>query len=74
MKLISYLVAVLFMAGCWNGGNTAVSWGDVSVGQQLIDLKLALEAEALTQTEYEEVKAALLSMPALCGTTTDDEV
>lgn len=73
MKLMSYLFAVLFVAGCWNGGNTAVSWGDVSVGQQLIDLKLALEAEALTLAEYEEVKEALLSMPALCGTTTDDE-
>jgi hypothetical protein len=72
MKLTSCLVSVLFLAGCWNGGNTAISWGDVSVGQQLIDLKLALDAEALTQPEYETLKEALLSMPALCETTTDE--
>ena len=60
MRLILFVGTALLMAGCWNGGNTAVSWGDVSVGQQLIDLKLALEAEALTQSEYDEVKEALL--------------
>ena len=72
MKPVALLGVLLFMAGCWNGGNTAVSWGDVSVGQQLIDLKLALDADALTEAEYEQTKAALLSIPAICEGTADD--
>ena len=72
MNFILYFAAALFMAGCWNGGNTAVSWGDVSVGQQLIDLQLALEAEALTESEYEDAKKALLSIATLCENTSDE--
>ena len=70
------LLAVIFMAiltGCWNGGNTRVSLGDVSLGEQLIDLKLALESDAMTQEEYEVVRQSLLSLGALCeGTEAED--
>ncbi len=72
MKSVALGAVLICMAGCWNGGNTAVSWGDVSVGQQLIDLKLALDAGALTAAEYEETKAALLSIPAICENTSGD--
>lgn len=71
-KLI--LLAVLgLLAGCWNGGNANVRLGDVSLGQQFIDLKRALDAGALTQAEYDQTKAQLLSLAALCETTEQEE-
>jgi hypothetical protein len=50
-----------------------VRLGDVSVGQQLIDLKLALDRNALSQDEYVETKKTLLSLNALCENTTEDD-
>ncbi len=62
----------LGLSGCWNGGNNHVNLGDVSIGQQLIDLKKALELQAITPTEYNDTKAKLLSLGSLCTTTNDD--
>ena len=46
MKTIGLgLFISLLLAGCFNGQNTHVRLGDVSLGQQLIDLKRALDAE-----------------------------
>jgi len=56
-----------FIAGCWNGHNTAIRFGDVSIGQQLIDLKRALEEEAIAPEEYEKTKQALLRLSEACG-------
>jgi hypothetical protein len=46
-----------------------VRLGDVSVGQQLIDLKAALDEGAITAEEFAETKAALLALNALCENT-----
>jgi hypothetical protein len=48
------------LAGC--GGTTEVvpPTVNVSIGQQLIDLKRARDAGALSQTEYERQKARLI--------------
>lgn len=58
MTFAAAVVAVV-LAGC--GGNEVVRpTVSVSVGQQLIDLKKARDAGALTQREYESQKALLI--------------
>ena len=64
---------LLTLAGCWNGGNAHIRLGDVSLGQQMIDLKTALEAGAMTQAEYDETKQTLLSINEVCRNTEEDE-
>ena len=56
-----------FITGCWNGHNTAIRFGDVSIGQQLIDLKRALDERALSPEEYERTKQTLLALSEACG-------
>ena len=63
----------LLLAGCFNGQNTHVRLGDVSLGQQLIDLKRALDEEAMTETEYLAAKEQLLALDALCANTEGEE-
>ena len=72
-KYVAVAISCLALAGCWNGGNTHVSLGDVSLGQQLIDLKLALDEGAITQEEFEETKQNLLVLNSLCENTEDDD-
>jgi hypothetical protein len=58
MTFAAAVVAVV-LAGC--GGNEVVRpTVSVSVGQQLIDLKKARDAGALSQREYESQKALLI--------------
>jgi hypothetical protein len=73
MRSLYLLAVVALLAGCWNGGNAHVRLGDVSLGQQFIDLKRALDAGALTTSEYDETKTRLLSLAALCETTRQDK-
>lgn len=63
------LLTLVLLGGCWNGGNTSVGLGDVSVGQQMIDLKRALDEGAMTAEEYEETKRTLLKLNNLCENT-----
>ena len=65
------LALIALLSGCWNGENVAISLGDVSLGQQMIDLKLALESGAMTQAEYDEMKETLLALNSLCENTDD---
>ena len=55
-------ISLLAMSGCWNGDVSNVSLGGVSVGQQLLDLQAAHEADALTDAEYEQARQKLLSL------------
>lgn len=61
------LLVTIFLAGCWNGENIHLRMGDVSVGQQLIDLKRALDEEAIDAQEYERLKTALMQIADVCG-------
>jgi hypothetical protein len=63
------LLTLVLLGGCWNGGNTSVRLGDVSLGQQLIDLKRALDEGAMTAEEYEQTKQTLLKLNNLCENT-----
>ena len=56
----------LTIIGCWNGENVAIRLGDVSLGQQLIDLKAALDGGAMTQEEYAKAKTQLMDLTSLC--------
>ena len=56
----SMLLGVVLLAGCWNGGNTNLDLGSVSLGQQLMDLKAARDAGAIDAMEYEATRRAVL--------------
>jgi len=56
------LFLCLLLGGCFNDAATNVDLGSVSVGQQLIDLKKARDTNAITNSEYDESKAALLHL------------
>ena len=59
-KSLLLTAALLLLAGCWNG--TAISFGDSTLGEQLIDLQRARDAGAITDEEFNETKAALLNL------------
>ena len=65
MKLLSLLLLPFFLAGCFNDANN-INLGSVSIGQQLIDLKLALDSESIDQEEYTQLKGLILSLSAAC--------
>ena len=68
-RIFAIVLLAVALSGCWNGGNVHVSLGDVSLGQQLLDLKSALESEALTREEYEATRETLLALNSLCEQT-----
>ena len=66
--------ALVLLSGCGNIDNAqSVRFGDVSVGQQMIDLKRALEEDAITADEHAELKQALMSLSSLCGERDEDD-
>ncbi len=71
VRLILLPTLLILLSGCWNASNEHLHLGDVSLGQQLIDLKQAREADAITNAEYDSAKAALLGTADLCQS--DDE-
>ena len=60
------MLVAIGLTGCWNGSVSNIRLGDVSLGQQLIDLKRALEEEAIDPTEYEAAREKLISLYAIC--------
>ncbi len=64
--------AILLLAaassGCWNGDVSNVRLANISLGQQLIDLKRALEQEAISEDEFESAREKLISLYAICET------
>ena len=51
MKALAYTTLLVLGTGCWNSENHVIKLGDVSIGQELIDLERAHEAGAMTDTE-----------------------
>lgn len=64
LTLALAIVVPFVLTGCGGGGaktETEVTNTTVSKGQQLIDLKAALDAGAITQDEYDKERERLLS-------------
>ncbi|MCZ6709200.1 MAG: hypothetical protein O7G86_16495 [Gammaproteobacteria bacterium] len=73
-KYLVIACALVLLSGCGNIDNAqSIRLGDVSVGQQMIDLKRALEEDAITADEHAELKQALMSLSSLCGDPDNDE-
>ena len=62
-SMMVFLVLVLATAGCaWSvGGRTETVRNQPTLGQELLDLKAALDKGAVTEEEYHHAKADLLS-------------
>ena len=59
-------LVLLLSAGCWNGDVSNVRLGDISLGTQLMDLKKALEDDAISREEYDAAKEKLIAAYAIC--------
>lgn len=61
--MVVFLILVMATAGCaWSvGGRTETVRNQPTLGQELLDLKAALDQGAITQDEYHHAKADLLS-------------
>lgn len=65
LKLGLLLVLSLGLSACFNNNEEKrVVLGDVSLGDQLIDLKKAHEAGAINNTEYREMRRGLIKLVA----------
>ena len=53
---------LLGLSGCFNDGKQVIDLGSVSIGQQLLDLKAAHDAGAISDAEYADAKASFLNI------------
>jgi hypothetical protein len=62
IRLIAVTLASLTMAGClsFGGGSDTTTVNQPTMGQQLMDLKRALDSGAISQQEYEAMREAIL--------------
>lgn len=60
-----FLTLIFLLSGCWNG-DSGIRFGDHSLGDQLIDLKRAMDEGAITENEFEQTKTNLLGMVNQC--------
>jgi len=61
-KILTCIVLAVFLCGCIGGFHTAEqSVVQPTVGQELIDLKKALDNVAVTEKEYSELKQKIMN-------------
>ena len=65
-RLVAIAVLLAGLSGCWNGDVSNIRLANISLGQQLIDLKRALEEDAISEAEYESSREKLISLYAIC--------
>ncbi|HKY02591.1 MAG TPA: SHOCT domain-containing protein [Burkholderiales bacterium] len=60
--LIACLLASAMLSGCFGGGaDVDTQFSMVSQGQELTDLKRALDEGAITQSEYEKLRKKMIN-------------
>ena len=63
VRSLALVALTVMLTGCFNDQKSwDIELGDVSLGEQLIDLKRAQEQGALSAAEYREIKARLMDM------------
>lgn len=67
------LLALSLSACSGNDNETTIDLGSVSIGQQLIDIKRARDAGAITGREYRRLKEGMLSLVDNASTAIDDD-
>lgn len=61
LRTSSILLLAILSSGCWNADYAReIDFGDISIGVQLMDLKRALDEEAITPDEYATIKQAII--------------
>ena len=74
MKLLLPVAVVLLLSSCVQENNPRnLRMGDVTLGQQHIDLKRALEEDAVTESEYKTIKANLVNAASMCDAAEEDD-
>ena len=68
---IACAMLLFCLGGCVNEANNILNLGSVSLGQQLIDLKQALDEGAMTEAEYEQAKRSILAFVELANLEAD---
>ena len=67
MKYLILLTVSLLLSGCFNADNAReIDQGSVSLGQQMIDLKVALDQDAISDEEYAKLKEVVMSVNSSC--------
>ena len=61
MNPIWLFLLIVSVASCVRENNPTIELGDATIGQQLIDLKVALDGDAISEEEYVVVKANLIA-------------
>jgi predicted metal-binding protein len=54
------VATLIVCAGCRSSATTTVNPNSASAGQQLVDLKKALDSGAITQKEYDAMRKAII--------------
>ena len=65
-RLFAIALVLVGLSGCWNGDVSNIRLANISLGQQLIDLKRALEEDAISEAEYASSREKLISLYAIC--------
>lgn len=74
MKTFAPLFLALLLAGCIQENNPRnLRLGDVTLGQQLIDLQQAYEVDAISESEYEQMKENLVNAASMCTAFEEDD-
>ena len=56
------LLPALLLGGCWENRDCSIRLGDVSLGQQLMDLQRARASGALEEAEYQRLRGRFIEL------------
>ena len=71
--LLPIFLVPLLVACVQENNSRNISLGDVTVGQQLIDLKVAYDSDAISQSEYGQIKDNLIAASRMCASEEEED-